>query len=226
MEGKRRLRRANSCCSEKALCSGVALPCLPPPIAKAPAFECGAPLKAAVRRGGGGGVCSSPPLRCFSSLIQISICVCVSPEDRRCATYQEILSRYANVPSREGERGREKGGESGMIGGRGGDLGGTGEGGGTVLGWMFCRGAGPSFASGLRAGAPHLRDPSGHCVIACLSPLNARVTVAGGSSPVPVMPVFYLWPPRRSFLFGGALPPSRCKSNLFLRPNLFLCVHE
>lgn len=40
-------------------------------------------------------------LRCFSFLIQISICVCVSHEDCYCSTYQELLSRYANVESQE-----------------------------------------------------------------------------------------------------------------------------
>lgn len=70
------------------------------------AFKGRAPLKAAVQCG----FCSSPPLRCFSSLIQISISACVSPEDRRCATYQEILSSYANEHSQERERERKEAG--------------------------------------------------------------------------------------------------------------------
>lgn len=47
-------------------------------------------------------------LRCFFFLIQIYICVCVSLENCHCSTYQEILSRYANVESRERERERRK----------------------------------------------------------------------------------------------------------------------
>lgn len=40
-------------------------------------------------------------LRCFFFLIQISICVFVSPESCFCSTYQETLSRYANVLKQE-----------------------------------------------------------------------------------------------------------------------------
>lgn len=86
-----------------AAVKSVSLPCLPPPIASIQRLR-------AIKSGGAARFCSSPPLRCFSSLIQISICVCVSPEDRRCATYQEILSRYANEHSQErrGERERAR----------------------------------------------------------------------------------------------------------------------